>query len=128
MAVDHALEQLIHYVVEGEAGIFRWVHAHTGFKSCVDCKPLFYSSYAELIIFREVRAEVLVELLDNLRQRFESFVGKAINFLRSNGIDFLSQGQLRYNKIIGFVSTMESREGDHAEPADGHNHVAFHRY
>ncbi len=111
MAVDHALEQLIHYVVEGEAGIFRWVHAHTGFKSCVDCKPLFYSSYAELIIFREVRAEVLVELLDNLRQRFESFVGKAINFLRSDGIDFLSQGQLRYNKIIGSVSTMESREG-----------------
>ena len=67
VAVDHALEQFIHYVVEGETGIFRWVHAHTGFKRCVACKPLFYFSYAELIIFREVRAEMFVELLDNLR-------------------------------------------------------------
>src|SRR5260370_4641779 len=31
----------------------------------------------------------------------------------------LSQGQLRYNKIIGSVSTMESREGDHAGPTAG---------
>jgi hypothetical protein len=67
MAVDHPLEQFIHHVVECEAGIFRGIHAHAGFKRCVACKPLFYFPYAELIIFREVRAEMLVEFLDNLR-------------------------------------------------------------
>jgi hypothetical protein len=67
MAVDHPLEQFIHYMVKGEAGIFTWIHAHTGLKGRVACKPLFYFPYAELIIFREVRAEMLVEFLDNLR-------------------------------------------------------------
>src|SRR6266699_2576692 len=67
MAVDHALEQFIHHVVEGESGIFRWIHAHTGLKRRVSCKPLFYFPYAQLIIFREIRAEMLVKFLDNLR-------------------------------------------------------------
>jgi hypothetical protein len=54
-------------MVERETGIVGWINAHTCLKGFVVCQSLFYFSYTELIIFREVRSKMLIEFLDDLR-------------------------------------------------------------
>ena len=67
VTVDHVLEQVIYYKVKCETGIFGWIDAHACFEGRVIRQPLFNFAYTQLILFREVSSEMLIEFLNDLR-------------------------------------------------------------
>lgn len=67
VTLDHILEQVIDYKVERKASILGWINAHACLEGRIARQPLFYFSYAELIIFCEVSAKMLVQRSNNLR-------------------------------------------------------------